>query len=74
MNCERSYKAGDLGAFKIGVQPAVLYDIITPFMDVPLKGGGSAYGGQWKPAKPEDKKFIGISGEVKQSFSKKRSI
>ena len=38
------------------------------------KGMGSAHGGPWKPHKPEDEKFIGTPGEVKQSFSKKGDL
>lgn len=49
MNYERSYKAENLDAFKVGGQPQAFYDTISPFIDVPLKGGGSAYGGQWRP-------------------------
>ncbi len=29
------------------------------------KGEGSAYGGDWKPAKPEDERFLGRPGEIK---------
>lgn len=36
--------------------------------DDPLgKGMGSAYGGDWKPAKEEDERFLGEPGEVKQT-------
>lgn len=34
------------------------------------KGSGSAYGGMWRPAKPEDYRFIGIPGEIKISYAK----
>lgn len=37
--------------------------------DPPHKGMGSAYGGKWKPAEPEDERFIGEPGEVKQTQS-----
>ena len=75
MNYKRSLQCNDLDAFKIGGQPATPYDKIKAFIDIPTeKGGGSAYGGQWKPSKPEDEKFIGTSGEVKQSFSKKGDL
>ena len=30
------------------------------------KGMGSAYGGEWKPKKPEDERFLGKTGEVKE--------
>lgn len=74
MNDERPYKADDLDACKDGGQPQALYDTIVPFIDVPLKSGGSAYGGQWKPSKPEDRKFIGTPGEIKQSFNRKGDL
>lgn len=34
------------------------------------KGGGSAYGGNYKPAKPEDERFVGTPGEIKVSYAK----
>lgn len=34
-------------------------------------GMGSIYGGQWKPAKPEDERFLGEPGEIKISYDKK---
>lgn len=34
-------------------------------------GMGSAYGGQWKPAKLEDERFLGEPGEIKISYDKK---
>ena len=48
------------------------HDTIEPFLIG--KGGGSAYGGKWKPSKPADEKFIGKPGEVKQSFTKKGDL
>jgi hypothetical protein len=33
-------------------------------------GMGSAYGGQWKPAKLEDERFLGEPGEIKISYVK----
>lgn len=75
MSYERSFHCDNLDAFKIGGQPVSPHDTIKAFIDVPsVKGGGSAYGGQWKPSKPEDEKFIGTPGEVKQSFSKKGDL
>ena len=35
------------------------------------KGMGSAYGGAWKPAKPEDERFLGTPGEIKPSLTTK---
>lgn len=37
--------------------------------DVLLKGMGSAYGGMWKPTKPDDQRYVGESGEVITSQS-----
>ena len=45
------------------------YDAIAPYRIG--KGGGSAYGGQWKPSKPEDERFIGKPGETKYSYTSK---
>jgi len=35
--------------------------------DTPFKGMGSAYGGEWKPAKAEDERFLGKPGEIKKT-------
>ena len=60
MSYERSCASEDLESFKIGGQASNAYDKISPFIDVPLvKGGGSAHGGEWKPSKPDDDRFIG---------------
>lgn len=34
------------------------------------KGMGSAYGGEWKPNKPEDERFLGRPGEIKRTQSR----
>ncbi len=34
------------------------------------KGTGSAHGGKWKPAKPEDERLTGKPGEIKVSYDK----
>lgn len=36
-----------------------------PTRDFEIKGMGSAYGGQWKPSKPEDERLLGEPGEIK---------
>lgn len=76
MNYERSYKTGDLEVYKIGGQSQKFYDTITPFIDVPLKGGGSAYGGQWRPSphKPQDQRFLGKPGEINISYTTKGEL
>ena len=48
------------------------YDAIAPYRIG--KGGGSAYGGQWKPSKPEDEHFIGKLGETKYSYTSKGEL
>ena len=35
-----------------------------------LKGMGSAYGGEWQPAKEDDERFLGKPGEVKETIAK----
>lgn len=42
----------------------------SPFIDIPLKGGGSAYGGKWKLQNEFDKRLIGTPGEIKISYKK----
>ena len=34
------------------------------------KGGGSAFGGKWRPSpkKPEDQRFLGRPGEIKTTY------
>ena len=34
------------------------------------KGGGSAYGSEWKPSKPEDFRLLGKPGEINISYAK----
>ena len=70
MNYERSYKAENLDAFKVGGQPQAFYDTISLFIDVPLKGGGSAYGGQWRPNpnKPNDAIYWGPANTIRRVF------
>ena len=68
MSYERSNGPEGLDAFKIGRQTPLARDTISSFMDVPLaKGGGSAYGGRWRPNpnKPADQRYVGAPGEIK---------
>lgn len=37
--------------------------------DMSFKGMGSAYGGEWKPSKPDDERFLGKPGEIIQTQS-----
>ena len=60
LNDKRSFRQEDLSAFQIDGYSTVPYNTISAFMDVPIiKGGGSAYGGQWRPSpnKPGDQRI-----------------
>lgn len=73
---ERGTAKEDLDAFKMGGAPNLNRDTIEPFLigGYTGKGGGSAYGGKWKPSKATDEKFVGEPGEIKQSFTKKGDL
>ena len=58
----------DLECYKIGGAIRQEYDIMAPYRIG--KGGGSAFGGRWKPSKPEDDRLIGKPGEIKVSYAK----
>ena len=68
MNYERSFQKEDLDAFKIGSSSSGNRDTIEPYLIG--KGGGSAYGGGWKPSpnKPDDQRFLGEPGEIKTTY------
>ena len=68
MNYERNFQNDDLDSFKIGGAYRNSCDTIEPYLIG--KCGGSAYGGDWKPSKPEDYRLIGQPGEVKITFRK----
>ena len=68
MSYERSFQREDLEAFKIAGAPRYDCDTIEPYLIG--KGGGSAYGGDYKPAKPEDERFIGKPGEIKVFYKR----
>ena len=72
MNYERDLSGKNLDVYKIDVPSVHSYDILESFQLG--KGGGSAYGGDWKPSKPQDEKFIGKSGEIKQSYTKRGEL
>jgi len=64
---ERVAEKENLESYKIGGTFEKNYDTISPYMDIPArKGGGSAYGGKWRPNpnKPEDSRYIGEPGEI----------
>lgn len=58
----------DIESYKIGGAICRDYDIMAPYRIG--KGGGSAFGGEYKPAKPEDERFVGVPGEIKVSYAK----
>ena len=76
MSYERGFRKEDLDTFKIGSTSSQNGDTIEPYLigGDTFKGGGSAYGGKWKPSKLGDEKFIGKPGEIKQSFTKKGDL
>lgn len=58
----------DLDCYKIGGANHTFCDTMDAYMIG--KGGGSAYGGEWKPSKPEDERLIGEPGEIKTTYQK----
>lgn len=64
MNYERNLSKEDLEGYKIGGAIPKNYDIMVPYMVG--KGGGSAYGGDWRPSpnKPEDQRYLGEPGSI----------
>ncbi len=66
MSYECTPQKEDLDAFKIGCASRLYCDTIEPYLIG--KGGGSAYGGDWKPSKPEDYRLLGQPGEVKTTY------
>lgn len=68
MSYERTETKEDLDAYKIGGAYNTSYDTISPYMVG--KGGGSAYGGQWKPNpnKPNDMVFVGEPNSRQRHF------
>ena len=72
MNYERSFHREDLDAFKIGGTSSNNRDTIEPYLIG--KGGGSVYGGEIKPSKPEDERFWGAPGETKYTYTAKGEL
>ena len=58
----------DFDCYKIGGAKQDNCDAIDVYMIG--KGGGSAYGGEWKPSKPEDERLVGKPGEIKVTYQK----
>ena len=68
MNYERNLAKEDLDCYKIGGTIRQEYDIMEPYRIG--KGGGSAYGGKWRPNpnKPQDARYWGNPGEIKTTI------
>ena len=47
-------------------------DTIEPYLIG--KGGGSAYGGAWKPSKPDDGRFIGEPGSINRTTDRNGNL
>ena len=66
MSYHKGVEEDDLSAFQMGGTFQKECDILEAYrIGGTAKGGGSAYGGKWKPAKEEDERFIGEPGEIK---------
>ena len=68
MNYERRIPKEDLDCYLIGGANFHNYDTMESYRVG--KGGGSAYGGAWKPSKPEDYRLFGKPGEIKITYAK----
>ena len=70
MNYERGFQKENLDDFKVGGTYYAKRDTIEPFLIggsyIP-KGGGSACGGEWKPAKSDDERFLGKPGDINRT-------
>ena len=72
MSYQRKLENEDLECYKIGGAKLPNCDILEPYRIG--KGGGSAYGGAWKPTKPEDQRFLGKPGSVNTSTNSKGAV
>ena len=65
MSYQRKLENEDLECYKIGGAKLHDCDIMEPYRIG--KGGGSAYGGEWRPSpnKPADQRFLGEPGSIK---------
>lgn len=68
MSYEKNLRKEDMEAFKIGGTVSNTCDIMSPYMI--SAGGGSAYGGDWKPNpdKPNDMAFVGEPNSRQRHF------
>ncbi len=58
----------DLDCYKIPDINGIKHDIMSAYMV--SAGGGSAYGGKWRPAKTEDERLVGNPGEIKRTIDR----
>ena len=71
MSYERNFQKEGLDAFKVGGAPSRSCATIEPFLiGGSFKGGGSAYGGKWKPSSDKDNRLSGTPGEIKTTYNK----
>ena len=71
LNTRQAFSKENLEDFMIGETYRPESDRIEAYLDIPsFKGGGSAYGGKWKPNpnKPADSRFLGEPCEIKRTF------
>ena len=68
MSFERRLQKEDIDCYLVGGTTSQNCDILEPYRIG--KGGGSAFGGAWKPSKPEDYRLIGKPGEIKITYAK----
>ena len=72
LNTQQAFSKENLEDFMIGKTYRPECDTIGPFLmgGGLFKGGGSAYGGKWRPNpnKPNDGRYIGEPGEIKRTF------
>lgn len=69
MSYERSFQKENLEAFKIDGAYRKSCDTIEAYLIG--KGGGSAYGGKWRPTQAKDSRLSGTPGEIKVAYSKR---
>ena len=67
MDDEKTFSENDVNSYKIGGNSHVVCDTMEPYLlGGAAKGGGSAYGGKWRPnpKKPTDQRYLGTPGEI----------
>ena len=68
MNDEKIFSDYDVNPYKIGGNFHAICDTMEPYLlGGAAKGGGSAYGGEWRPSKEDDKRFVGSPGSINRT-------